>query len=85
MREDLPGMRVDLFQFDLTVDKPAELRLESLLTPEEKARGRRFLRARDQRRFIAARGRLRRLLGRLLGLEPERVVLATAERGKPYL
>jgi 4'-phosphopantetheinyl transferase len=59
--------------------------LERLLTPDERQRAARFVFERDRRRFIAARARLRRLLGERLGVPPDSVELAYGAHGKPPL
>ena len=56
-----------------------------LLTDEERARAERFRLARVRDQFVAARGHLRALLGRYLGLEPRAVPVLYADGGKPYL
>ena len=56
-----------------------------LLTDEERARAERFRLARVRDQFVAARGHLRALLGRYLGLEPRAVPVLYADGGKPHL
>lgn len=64
----------------------AELtRLEPLLSAEERARADRFRRPADRRRFLAAHGMLRTLLGAYLDLDPGAVVLGEGVNGKPFL
>ena len=57
----------------------------ALLSVAERRRAQRFLFDRDRRRFIAARARLRELLGERLGTPPESVELAYGRNGKPHL
>lgn len=45
----------------------------------------RFRFERDRRRFIVGRGVLRTILGRYLGVEPDKVQFRYSPRGKPYL
>ncbi|HEV2688082.1 MAG TPA: 4'-phosphopantetheinyl transferase superfamily protein [Bryobacteraceae bacterium] len=59
--------------------------LTELLSEEERARAGRFYLARDSRRFVAARGLLRLILGRRLGAAPERLEFAHGAFGKPFL
>ena len=56
---------------------------ETLLSEDEKARGRSFVAAHHRRRFVVARSRLRSLLGQHLGLDPAAVVFVLNEYGKP--
>ena len=58
---------------------------QTVLSAAERARAQRFFFDRDRRRFIAARARLRELLGERLGVRPEAVELAYGRNGKPYL
>lgn len=60
-------------------------KLESKLNTEEKARAERFLVPLARQRFIAARGILRELLARYLGLEPGEIALSYGPQGKPSL
>jgi 4'-phosphopantetheinyl transferase len=59
--------------------------LARALTAAEREHADRFRRPRDRRRFIAARGLLRRLLGAYLDVDPGQVRLAYGDRGKPHL
>lgn len=56
-----------------------------ILSDDERARAERFYFARDRRCFTAARGSLRVILGRHLGLDPARFVFSYREHGKPFL
>lgn len=60
-------------------------RLERVLAPEERARARDFRTAALREAYVAARGLLRAILGRSLGMDPARVPLATGAGGKPRL
>lgn len=53
------------------------------LAPEEAAR--RFYRAGDRRRYIAAHGALRRILSRYCGIAPAALRFGRTPNGKPYL
>ena len=59
--------------------------LEGLLSTEELARAHRFHRPDDRRRYVAAHGALRRLLGRYVGAEPDRLRFCSSAGGKPRL
>ena len=58
-----------------SLDVPPETsaRLYATLTPDERTRSARFRFARDQQRFIVARGVLRDLLGRYLQTQPSQI------------
>jgi 4'-phosphopantetheinyl transferase len=65
---------------------PVELeQLAEVLDPEERARANRFRLPRDRGRFIAARGRLRQLLGRYAGEAPAQLKFDIGPFGKPEL
>jgi 4'-phosphopantetheinyl transferase len=59
--------------------------LERTLAPDELARANRFRFSADRVHFIVGRGALRDILGRYLGLAPERVRFSYLPRGKPVL
>ena len=59
--------------------------LRDTLSPAECVRAERFHFERDRRRFIAARGLLRTILGRYLDLDPREVRFVFGEHGKPAL
>lgn len=75
---------IEVFRLDL--DLAAELS-DSLhhLTPEERRRAGRFVRAADRLRFAQTRTATRRLLGRRLGCCPADVPLALGAHGKPFV
>ena len=57
----------------------------AVLSADERARARRFVFARDRRRFVVAHGALRQVLGRYLGRAPRAIEFAVSPRGKPRL
>ncbi|HET7500844.1 MAG TPA: 4'-phosphopantetheinyl transferase superfamily protein [Kofleriaceae bacterium] len=59
--------------------------LERTLDPDERARAARFHFDRDRVAYTAARGALRTLAGRYLGVPPGELVFAYQAKGKPYL
>ncbi|HYE52494.1 MAG TPA: 4'-phosphopantetheinyl transferase superfamily protein [Azospirillaceae bacterium] len=59
--------------------------LEALLDAEERARMARFRFERDRALHTVARGALRLVLGRTLGLDPRTLAFAAAPGGKPHL
>lgn len=59
--------------------------LREVLAPDERARAARFLYEDDRRRYTVARGVLRTLLGRYLGVEPASLEFRYGAHGKPAL
>ena len=59
--------------------------LRAVLAPDEHARAARFLYEDDRRRYTVARGVLRTLLGRYLGVDPASLVFRYGVHGKPSL
>ncbi len=59
--------------------------LAALLSMPERARAGRFHFARDRRRFIVRRARLRQVLARATGIAPQRLTFTTGANGKPRL
>lgn len=60
-------------------------RLHATLAPDERARAKRFHFERDRRHFIAARGSLREILSRYMGLSPDSLRFGYTSYGKPHL
>ena len=60
-------------------------RLESLLSPDEQIRVRRFHFDKDRNNFIVSHGLLRVVLGGYLGIEPSQVQLCYGPYGKPSI
>ncbi|MBU1212438.1 MAG: 4'-phosphopantetheinyl transferase superfamily protein [Alphaproteobacteria bacterium] len=76
---------IDLVRFSLTVGDAELQLLQSILSEDEAARARRFLQQGHGDRFVAARGRLRQILGGYAGCEPAAVAFDSAAHGKPAL
>jgi 4'-phosphopantetheinyl transferase len=75
---------VTIVQCSLHVADDEFRALEKLLSEDEKERS--FRRVHEvRRRAVVSRGRLRVLLGHLIGIAPEKVQLITGHFGKPYL
>lgn len=83
MTAEAPAIRVDVWNWRL--DAPDEARLWLHLSDDEKARADRYAFAHARAGFIASRGRVRELLGDLVGLAPAALVFAYAQHGKPVL
>jgi len=81
---ELPERVVEIWEaeLDLTGDELQTLR--RLLSPSERDHASRFHFERDRRRFTAARGRLRQLLGRYRDAPPDAVVIEARTSGKPF-
>jgi 4'-phosphopantetheinyl transferase len=69
----------------LDLAEPVLRALESVLSSDERRRAERFLLDETRRRFIAARGQLRQLLGQYLERDPQRLEIRYGAYGKPYL
>jgi 4'-phosphopantetheinyl transferase len=67
------------------LDRLPPVLLAGPLSADERERAGRFRFDRDRRRFVAARGLLRLVLGRTLGLDPAGLRFAYGPRGKPSL
>jgi 4'-phosphopantetheinyl transferase len=78
-----PCGALELFPLDLPDDRRADL--EALLDAGERARAGRFMFPQLRERFIVAHGRLRQVLGEVLGHPPAGLRFEKAEHGKPYL
>jgi len=75
----------DLHFGSLDVGEDEVERLAVLLDPAERARAARFAFARDRRRFIVRRARLRAVLAEATGVAAERLVYTENAHGKPAL
>jgi 4'-phosphopantetheinyl transferase len=76
---------VHVWQVRLDVEGDELQALAAALSADERERARRFVRPRDASRSAAARGHLRRLLGRYLDCPAAELALGTASHGKPYV
>lgn len=76
---------IHLWSWCLDSDSLSGVAGEALLNDAEKARSRRFVTSVLQQRFIAARARVRALLGAHLGRDPRNLVFVENEFGKPRL
>lgn len=76
---------VHVWMASLEQDEAEIARLRTLLDESERKRADRFSFAKGRRQFTVARGLLRILLGRYLGIEPTRVQFAYNTHGKPLL
>lgn len=74
-----------IWQVALDVPEEGIRQLEGVLSRDEIERANRFYFARDRRRFIVARGELRRVLGRYLSAAPAEIRFEYNAFGKPAL
>jgi len=74
---------VDLFCHSLDVDASRLNALQDLLTADERGRAARFHFEKHRRRFIAARGMLRELLGQYLAMDAAAIEFSYNPFGKP--
>lgn len=81
---ELPESVVEVWEAGLDLAADELQTLNRLLSPAERDRASRFHFERDRRRFTAARGRLRQLLGRYADAPPGAVVIETGASGKPF-
>ncbi len=77
--------RVDVWRVSLDQPLPAVQRCAQVLSPDEHTRVARFHFERDQRRFTLARGTLRRILARYLGVAPQTIQFQYNAQRKPGL
>lgn len=78
-------LEVHVWRFALDVGPELLNEWSARLSVAERARAGRFVRPESARRFVAARGRLREILGACLGAPPAALDLARTNRGKPRL
>lgn len=90
--DDLPGQLVrpaaqEVHLWVGRIDRRSEVleALSNLLSVDEKARAGRFVFDKHRERFVWARGALRQLLSRYLGMAPESLCFSYSEYGKPML
>lgn len=79
-----PGI-IDIWSWSLDRSIPEVSRLWDTLSPEETMRATRFVRERDAIRFSTARGLMRMILSRYLGVSASDVTLVTGIHGKPEI
>jgi 4'-phosphopantetheinyl transferase len=84
-RVAVPDSAVEVWRVPLTVSEPESEQLAMLLSRDEQLLAARFQFARDRKRYIAARGMLRVLLGKHLDVSPAAVAFESGPHGKPQL
>jgi 4'-phosphopantetheinyl transferase len=84
-RITLKAEDVHIWRGSLDLSESSGKALEKLLTSDEADRAARFHFEADRRHYIAARGCLRNLLGRYLGMHPAEIRFNYNEFGKPSL
>ena len=81
--ESLGKAEVHLWVVPLVISAEESSYFKSILSLDEQERAGRFRKSRDARRYVAARGSLRSLLGAYLAIEPDRLQFAYDAFGKP--
>ena len=81
----LGSNEVHVWQAALDVKASDVQRLQQILSPDERARAGRFYFRKDREHFIVARGVLRVILGRYLGMDPNQIRFSYSPHGKPAL
>lgn len=76
---------LDLWPIPLDLPGPDLIQLRMTLSAEERERAASFRFRRDADRYTAGRGQLRRILGRLAGVDPAALRFAYGVAGKPFL
>ena len=76
---------IHVWRAGLDCDGPTADRFHAVLSLDERQRAERFQFERDRRRFVAARGTLRCLLGGYLGVAPQALCFVYGKFGKPAL
>jgi 4'-phosphopantetheinyl transferase len=84
-RLTLSSAEVHVWRAPLDSDVSCVERLQGTLSADELHRAARFHFPRDRRRFIVARGVLRDILGRYLGVHPSELCFRYSSYGKPAL
>lgn len=76
---------VHCWSVNLDVPAATQARFYASLATDERDRSARFRFEQDRRRFVVARGALREVLGRNLGVPPDQIRFAYSTFGKPAL
>ncbi len=82
---DLPDDEIHVWRIPLDLPKWQIHELEQALSQDEELRADRFYFARHKRRYIAARGSLRKILGIYLDSDPESLLFSYSTKGKPSI
>lgn len=84
-RLTLSGSDVHVWRARLDVDAATFRGLSRSISPDERARADRFTRPIDRRRFVVARGLLRRIVARYARVSPRALTFQYGPYGKPQL
>ena len=82
---ELPENQVQVWRTALPRTEQEAAPYLPLLSPDEQARAGRFILPRSRAAFVGARGTLRLLLGRYLGIDPAQLRFCYSPQGKPAL
>lgn len=83
--ESLSGDEVHIWRIPLETDEKRIEAVAEALSPDERERAARFVRAQDQARFVAGRFAVRSIVARYAGLQPKECRFAYSQFGKPSL
>lgn len=84
-RVTLPTPDIEVWQARLDLHAEEVTQCAKVLSHDEKLRADRFHFEHDRRRFIAARGKLRLLLGSHFDIAPTAIAFAYMKNGKPFI
>ena len=76
---------IDIWQTHLDISPEEEKIYWAILNDEERERSNRFVKAEDQTRFLAGRGKLRSILAHYLNVAPQNIKFTYLPQGKPIL
>src|SRR5262245_57704155 len=76
---------IHVWQAHLDVPQADVSNLQETLTDDDQERAARFYFEKHRRRFIVGRGILRTILGRYLGVQPDKIRFSYNDKGKPSL
>ena len=83
---DSPGAdEIHIWQAQLDIPQTEVSNLYESLSADERDRASRFYFEKHRRRFIVGRGTLRTILGRYLGVQPDKIRFTYNDKGKPFL
>lgn len=76
-------LRIDVWFWSLDLEADEFEAVSALLSAEEHERAQRFAMPLDRRRWVASRGRMRQILGRITGVAPTVIAFGKEANGRP--